>query len=154
MPTLTSPVTGAAQSGLTSPTYTIAADTPPSINGKQVYVSALGGTQSGVTVHSGSAPFTTAFFRPVNIKQVGKPSPSTGLIPSPAKNAFKVITRKGVLPLAGQPYSNMVVTTTIEMVAGSDLADQANVKACLSMHLGSLAQVSSQLGLDCLAGTI
>jgi len=38
---LSSPVTGAAQTGLTSPTYTVTADTPPDANAKQYAVTAL-----------------------------------------------------------------------------------------------------------------
>lgn len=56
--TLTSPITGAAQTGFTSPTYTLTSDLAPDNNGKQVAVTALGGTQVGVTTHSVAAPFT------------------------------------------------------------------------------------------------
>lgn len=48
---LTTPVTGAAQTGLTSPTYTHVVDTPPNAYTKQYAVTALGGTQTGVDVH-------------------------------------------------------------------------------------------------------
>lgn len=47
---LSSPVTGGAQTGFTSPTYTLTADTPPAgSGGKQYAATALGGTQAGVT---------------------------------------------------------------------------------------------------------
>jgi hypothetical protein len=59
----TSPVTGAAQSGLTAPTYTLTADVAPAQNAKQYAVTALGGTQTGVISHSVAAPFTLAMFR-------------------------------------------------------------------------------------------
>ena len=56
---LTSPITGAAVTGLTSPTYTVAVDTPPNTWSKQWAVTALGGTQTGVdTSSSASRPFT------------------------------------------------------------------------------------------------
>jgi hypothetical protein len=61
-------------------------------------------------------------------------------------NVYKVITRKGVLPLAGQPYAVMNITTTISVPAGSDTADAANVRAALSVHLGALAQQSAGIG--------
>ena len=154
MPTFTSPVTGAAQTGLTSPTYTIVTDTPPSYLAKQVYVSALGGTQTGVLPHSGSNPFTTTIWRPAQIKQIGKVNPTSGLLPTPPRNVFKYVTRKGVLPLAGQPYQTMVVTTTIEMVAGSDLAAPTDVRAALSMHFGCIAQQSAAIGDGAIQGVI
>lgn len=154
MPTLTSPITGAAQTGLTSPTYTHAIDTPPSNLAKQVYVSALGGTQNNVSTHSGSCPFTLTFFRPAQIRQIGRVNPTTGLLPTPPRNVFKFVTRKGVLPLANQPYQTMVVTTIVEMVAGSDLASPAEIRAGLSAHFGGIAQQSAAWGDDLVRGVI
>lgn len=152
--TVTSPITGAAQTGLTSPTYTLTADTPPNPNGKQNAVTALGGTQTGVTVHSVAAPFTVACFRPAIFKQLGKASPTTGIISNVPRNVYKVNTRKGVLPLAGQPYQTMLVTTTIEVPAGADLADAANVRAALSAHIGALSQQSAGIGDTAVSGII
>jgi hypothetical protein len=68
----TSPVTGAAQTGLTSPTYTLSTDVAPSINGKQHAITALGGTQTGVNSHSVAAPFTCTFVRPQPLNLWGK----------------------------------------------------------------------------------
>lgn len=150
--TLTSPVTGAAQTGFTSPTYTHVADTAPDVNGKQVAVTALGGTQAGVTAHSVASPFTTTFVRPKVFRSLGKPNPTTGLVKDVPRNVYKVITRKGVLPLAGQPYTNMLITTIIEVPAGSDTADPANLRAALSMHVGSLSQQSAGVGDTTVSG--
>ena len=72
----TSPVTGAAQTGLTTPTYTFVADVAPDANGKQVAVTALGGTQVGVTPHSVASPFTGTFVRPKSFKALGQPNPT------------------------------------------------------------------------------
>lgn len=151
---LTSPVTGGAQTGLTSPTYTHVADTAPDVNGKQVAVTALGGTQTGVTAHSVASPFTTTFVRPKTFKVLGKTNPVTGLLPSVPMNSYKVITRKGVTPLAGQPFATMRVTTIIDVPAGSDAADAANVRAALSMHLGSLSQQSAGIGDTSVSGVM
>jgi hypothetical protein len=151
---VTSPITGAAQTGLTSPTYTHVADTAPTPQGKQVAVTALGGTQTGVTVHSVAAPFTISAFRPATFKALGKPNPTTGLISNVPKNQYKVITRKGVLPLAGQPYQTMQVTTLIDVPAGSDLADPANIRAALSAHIGALSQQSAGIGDTTVSGVI
>jgi hypothetical protein len=151
---LTTPVTGAAQTGLTSPTYTVVADTPPDATAKQYAVTALGGTQTGVTASSVSSPFTTAMFRPKNYQYLGKPNPVTGLIARVPRNVYKVITRKGVTPLAGQPIAPMLITTVIEVPAGSDLADNANVRAALSMHFGSVAQATSGIGDTVVQGVL
>lgn len=55
---LTTPVTGQPQTGFTSPTFTIAADTPPAVNAKQYVITALGGTQTGASASLVSSPFT------------------------------------------------------------------------------------------------
>lgn len=151
---LTSPITGLAQTGLTSPTYTHVADVAPDISGKQVAVTALGGTQTGVTVHSMASPFTITMFRPKVFRFLGKPNPTTGVIKDVPRNTFKVITRKGVLPLAGQPFSNMQITTTMDLPAGSDTADAANIRAALSAHFGALSQQSAGAGDAVVSGII
>lgn len=143
---LTSPVTGAAQTGLTSPTYTVNADTAPAINAKQFAVTALGGTQTNVTVHSVSSPFTVAMFRPLAPKSLEPVNPVTGVLRRVPVNTYKVITRKGVIPLAGQAPKTMVITTTIEVPAGSDVADMNSVRAALSAHIGALSQQSTGVG--------
>lgn len=150
--TLTSPITGAAQTGFTSPTYTHTADIAPDSNGKQVAVTALGGTQTGVNYHSIAAPFTITFVRPKAFKSLGKANPVTGMIASVPRNVFKVITRKGVLPLADQPYATMVIHTTIEVPAGSDTADAANIRAALSAHIGAIYQQSAGVGDSSITG--
>lgn len=147
-----SPITGAAQTGFTSPTYTHVADTAPAANGKQVAVTALGGTQTGVIAHSVAAPFTITFIRPTTFKALGRANPVTGLIANVPRNTYGVTTRKGVLPLAGQPYQNMTIRTIIDVPAGSDLADSANVRAALSAHIGALSAQSAGIGDTAVSG--
>lgn len=150
----TSPITGSTQTGLTSPTYTISADQAPDANGKQFYVSALGGTQTGVTAHSVAAPFTISMFRPKVLKTLQPVNPVTGVLRNVPMNAYKVITRKGVLPLAGQAFKTGNVTTEINVPAGADLADTVSLRAMLSCHIGLLTQLSNELGNSVATGTI
>lgn len=148
----TSPVTGAAQSGLTTPTYTLVADVAPDSNGKQVAVSALGGTQTGVTVHSIASPFTVCFVRPKNFKTLGQPNPVTGRLPSVPSNSFSVVVRKGVTPLAGQPPKPMIVRVSVDCPAGADTYDPANVRAALSLAFGIITQQSAGYGDTVISG--
>lgn len=148
------PIAGSAQAGLTSPTYTIAADNAPDANGKQYYVSVLGGTQTGVLAHSVAAPFTISMFRPKVLKTLAPVNPVTGVLRSVPVNAYKVITRKGVLPLAGQSYKTAVIKTELDIPAGSDLADPLSLRAALSAHIGLLTQISSAIGDTVVTGTI
>jgi hypothetical protein len=152
--TVTSPITGAAQTGLTSPTYTHVADTAPDVNGKQVAVTALGGTQTGVTVHSVASPFTVTATRPKAFRVLGKPNPVTGLVRDVPMNQYTVLTRKGVLPLAAQPYATAMVKTIVSIPAGSDVADPANLRAMLSAHIGALSQQSAGIGDTSVSGIL
>lgn len=150
---LTSPITGQPQTGFTSPTYTHVADIAPDVTGKQYAITALGGTQAGVTIHSMASPFTLTFFRPKAFRFLGKPNPTTGLIKDVPRNTFKLIGRKGVLPLAGQPYQVAQVTLIMDVPAGSDLADAPNLRALLSAVFGAAVQQSAGIG-DTLASGI
>lgn len=150
----TSPVTGSAQTGLTTPTYTIAADSNPSQYGKQYYVSVLGGTQPGVLAHSVAAPFTLSCFRPAVLKTLAPVNPVTGVLRNVPLNTYKVITRKGVLPLAGQSYKTAMLKTDLDIPAGADLADALSLRAMISAHIGLLTQISDALGATVLTGTV
>lgn len=147
-------VTGTAQTGLTAPTYTVVADTPPANNAKQVVVTALGGTQTGVAVHSVSSPFTMAMFRPLNFKFLQPVNAVTGVLKAVPTNVYKLITRKGVLPLAGQALKPLIITTTVEVPAGSDLADPSSVRAAMSLHIGGLSAQSAGIGDVFVSGTL
>lgn len=151
---LSTPVTGAAQTGFTAPTYTITADQAPDVNGKQWAVTALGGTQTGVTPHSVAAPFTWTFWKPKTFKVLGKPNPTTGVLPSVPVNVYKAITRKGMLPLAGQPFAIATADFKFAIPSGSDTADAANVRALISMSSGAYSQVASGIGDTLVSGVV
>lgn len=131
-----SPVTGAAVTGLTTPTYTLTTDVAPNINGKQYAVSALGGTQTNVDVNTVSKPFSISFFRPAVLKTLPQANPVTGVIKNVPMNTYKLITRKGASPAANQNPIVARVTTTIEIPAGSDTYEPEELRAMLSAHFG------------------
>lgn len=150
----TSPITGGTQTGLTGPTYSFATDSAPSNNGKQVYVTALGGTQTGVLAHSVAAPFTLSMFRPAVLKTLQPVNPVTGVLRAVPMNTYKVITRKGVVPLSGQAYKPAVIATHLDIPAGSDVADPLSLRAAISLHIGALQQLSNEIGNTVLTGTV
>lgn len=131
-----SPVTGAAVTGLTTPTYTLTTDVAPNINGKQYAVTALGGTQTNVDTNTVSKPFSISFFRPAVLKTLPQANPVTGVIKNVPMNTYKLITRKGASPAANQNPIVARVTTTIEVPAGSDTYEPEELKAMLSAHFG------------------
>lgn len=153
--TLSSPVTGGAQTGFTSPTYTLATDTAPTSAGKQYAVSAIGGTQTGVdTSSSPSRPFTITNSRPTVLRALPAVNPVTGLLPNVPVNVYKILVRKGVTPLAGQAAAVALMTAQLSIPAGSDTADPANVRAAISLLIGALNQISASIGDTCVTGVI
>lgn len=147
-------ITGQAQTGLTSPTYTTTVDVAPTNNGKQWAVTALGGTQTSVDVHSVSKPFTISVFKPANTRTLGVANPVTGAVSSVPRNTYKIHTRKGVTVLAGQPNVVAIVTTSIEVPAGSDTVDPEDIRAMLSAHLGFLVENSAGIGDTAISGVM
>lgn len=131
------PVAGAAVTGLTNPTYTIAVDVAPSINGKQYAVTALGGTQTGVDINTVSKPFTLSFFRPAQLKVLPQANPVTGIVKNVPLNTYKLITRKGVSPALNQSTMVARITTIIEVPAGSDTYEPEDLRAMISAHFGT-----------------
>lgn len=150
----TSPVTGATSSVLTSPTFTHSADTAPVANAKQVAVTALGGTQTGVLAHSVSSPFTGTMFRPTVLKTLAPVNPVTGVLRSVPMNEYAVLTRKGVVPLAGQASVPFQIRTALSVPAGSDVADPLSLASAISFHIGLLTQLSEELRKTAITGTI
>lgn len=141
-----SPVTGAAQTGLTSPTYTLAADIAPAANGKQYAVTALGGTQTGVTIHSVSVPFTLTWWRQLILKTLPSANPITGVIKNIPMNTTKFVVRKGLIPAVNQNPVIGTVTCIVNVPAGAETYDSANMRALLSLAIGALSQNSAGIG--------
>jgi len=150
---LTTPITGAAQTGFTSPTYTHVADMAAGANMKQVAVSAVGGAGNTPTLHSASSPFTINLVRPLNFQVLG-PVGSNGRLSSVPLNVYKVHTRKGVVPLSGQPAVPAYMKTEYGIPAGSDLVSPIDLRAMISAHIGALNQLSAEIGNTAVTGTM
>lgn len=143
---LSSPVTGGAQTGFTSPTYTHVADSAPDTNGKQYSVTALGGTQVGVRTHAVSDPFSILFVRPKNPKVLPNPNPITGKYPSVPMNTHMIKVWKGVNYAANQSPVVATFKLTMDIPAGSDAYDSANIRAALSLLVGAVTAQSAGQG--------
>lgn len=141
-----SPVTGGAMSQFTSPTYTLTLDSKPANNGIQHVVSALGGTQTGVRVHSISDPFTVAMFKPANPSVLPSPNAVTGKYPAIPKNTYGQVVRKGVNYAANNAPAVMIGRWSVDVPAGADAYDAANVRAFVSLFTGINWAQSQGLG--------
>lgn len=131
-----SSVTGAPILGLTLPTYTLTEDVAPDVNGLQFAVTALGGTQTGVTAHSVSDPFTLSFFKPKNPRIQGNPD-SAGVYRNNPKNVYKCRVRKGV-NIGNEKKEIDLLSFDFNTPAGADSLDAVSLKAALSLAFGAL----------------
>lgn len=141
----TSPVTGALITGLTSPTYTLASDQPPFPNAKQYIVSALGGTQTGVSAHMADNPFTVTAIKPANYRSIGVPNPITGVISQVPKNVHRLMVRKGVLPAANQKVQVASIDVLQSIPAGAESSDPLGLAALYSVTIGMLTQARQDI---------
>lgn len=151
---LSGAITGGAQTGFTSPTYTVTADTPPDNTSKQWIVSSLGGTQTGVNAHTINNPFTLRVKRSALLKTLGQAllNGITGQYSRVPFNPWDILTRKGAaLSSAGQVAVN-TMRTTIQVAAGSETYSGAEVRALCSFHIGALNTNSAGLGDMCVTG--
>jgi len=148
------PVTGGAQTGLTSPTYTIASATAPVPNAKRYTVTALGGTQTGVGVHEISKPFDLTCYQPSQYKLLGSVNPVTGVVANIPNNTHAVVARRGVVPASGQAPRMCTVKIIMDTPAGAETYDAVNVRACLSLAIGAIWAQSSGFGDLAVTGTM
>lgn len=146
-----SPITGAAMTGFTSPTYSWTEDQAPDGNTRKFVVTAAGGTQTGVEVHSNASPFFVLVRRPGVVKNLPRISPVTGQPIAIPVNEYRVTFYKGAT-IAGTVNTEavMVADLRVRLPAGIDLAanDTEELKALLSFLGGFLYSNVSGL-YDC-----
>jgi hypothetical protein len=92
--------------------------------------------------------------RPQVLRSLQPVDPVTGVLRSVPRNTYKVIVRKGVTPLAGQAPAVLNATLTMDIPAGADIADAANVRAAMALLIGSLNQISASIGDSLVTGVI
>lgn len=140
-------ITGAAQTNLTSPTYTLASDLAPDSNSRQYVVTAVGGTQTGVRTSSAGDPFTVTIKKDRTYKSLPSRNPATGAYSGTIpKNKIEILARKGVYVDSDQTLSTAHLRLIAELPAGSEVSDPANIRAMCSFLLGLLAEESADYG--------
>jgi hypothetical protein len=153
--TVTSPVTGGAQTGFTTPAYILAADTAPNNNGKQYAVSGITGTQTGVDSSSTpTRPFTLLVSKPPVLRQLPSLNSVTGILGNVPRNVYKVYCRKGVTVLTNQVPQVASASVELSIPAGADLNDAPNIRAMISLLIGSLNQISAGIGDTTVTGVM
>lgn len=152
--TVAAALTGGAQTGFTSPVYNNVADKAPDVNATQVAVTSLGGTQAGVRTHSVSDPFTIMWAKPKVPKGLPSPNPVTGKYGDVPYNRTSLVIRKGVNFAANNQPLPMIVRVYMDVPAGADSYDAANVRAAISALVGVLSGTSAGLGDTVVTGVL
>jgi len=147
-------ITGGAQTGFTTPGYTATADKAPDVNANQSAILAITGTQTGVRVHSVSDPFTVYVGKPKNIRVLPSPNPVTGKYGPVPTNRYSVVVRKGTNFAANNAPAISYFRGYIDVVAGADAFDPANVRAMLSAAIGLLSSISAGTGDTATSGVL
>lgn len=155
---ITSPVTGSAQTGMTSPTFTFTEDRViGSQPARRFLVSARGGSgTNNVTtdVHAVSRPFSVTIARPANFKPAPVINAASGIaIRSTGKNEYKFTVAKGVTAATGLT-DVAFFDGNVRIPAGADINDVAGVKALLSAAIGVLSSIASGLGDTVIDGNL
>lgn len=119
---------------LTSPTYSFVPGIAKDPGNKAYTVSALGGTQTGVTIHSLAKPMEIIFKRFSNYLRAAKYNSLTQLFGIVPKNTISVIGRNGVNISATQ-VEVQSVRIDISIPAGAETFDAAKVEAGTLMVL-------------------
>ena len=142
-----SPITGAAvPAHLTSPTYTLTQTSFPDTNGRKYIVSAVGGTQTGVSVHSVDSPFYLTYswpkvFKTINAGILGLVGYSRNLPVN--KFTFKVV--KGGSINAGGGIGELNADANIYVPVGMSSFGPAEIAAAMSALAGALSQGAAEI---------
>lgn len=146
-------ITGADQTGFTTPTYTMVVDFPPDANSKQWAVSALGGTQTGVRAHVDGDPFTVVI-RKERYKALPSKNPVNGSYGNVPMNRTELLFRKGVYIDSSQTIRVANLRIIAELPAGCQASDAANVRGLTSFALGLMAEEASDFGDTLITGVV
>lgn len=145
-------ITGGAQTGFTSPVINLTADQAPDLNMKQYAATSFGGTVTGALSHTPANPFTLTAYRPKVLRTLSGANPITGVIAPVAANSYGLIVRKGLIPYSGAVARVGIGRVSLDIPAGADTTDPANVRIMISALVGALNQISAGLGDTCVTG--
>jgi hypothetical protein len=155
---LATPVVGGLQTGMTTPSWTVVADTANTAVEKQWQVTALAsGSAAGARFHSISDPATITFMRPSVLKTLsGLISGLTGLYGRVPSNMWTriLLVRKGVNIAANNVPRIMTIRVECDVPAGADSYDSPNVRMAASLAVGVLNQLSAGFGDTLVSGSI
>ena len=148
-----SSILGGAQTGLTTPAYTLASDLAPDAASRAYVVTALGGTQTNVRSSTAGDPFT-ALIRRGRYQSIPPKNPVTGAYGNVPLNRIEVLCQKGVYIDSSNTLRTARIRVIAELPAGCEAADPANVRALASFTIGLLSEESQDYGDTLITGIL
>jgi len=141
---VTGPTAAVTTGVLTSATYTFSADMANDTRSKVFVVSAAGGTQTGVTLHTVDAPKQFIVKRPAVFQQPSAFNTVSGRWGKVPKNVTRVIGRGSANVATGQTEI-IPMSLDIGVPAGAPSFDRANVEASVLMFIAALYDQKEEL---------
>lgn len=147
-----SPITGAPCTDyLTSPTYTVSATSGPVQNSRSAVVTALGGTQANVGVHSVDGPFQIIYTWPNPFKTVGQLVAGLfGKVSVPKNKA--VLTLKKNTSVSSEAADDTLIRIEVIVPVGSALFAPNEVAAAISCAAGVFYADADEIAKTMIAG--
>lgn len=134
---LVGPTAAITTNNVIAGTYTFAEDMANDNRTRVYVVSAIGGTQTGVNLHTVDAPKQVMFKRPAQFLQPSAFNTVSGRYGRVPKNVTRVIGRGSCNVAAGQ-VEIIQMSTDIGIPAGGVTFDRANVEASVAMYIAAL----------------
>lgn len=138
---------------LTAPTYSFVPGMSTDAYSKVYNVSLLGGTQTGVAIHSTSKNFYVVVKRWKNYLRASAYNLVTGLFGSVPKNKINTHTIKG-LNISASQVENGFLKTEFAVPAGAEAYDAPGVDAMFECHIQVLTKLRAELLDGSKTGTI
>lgn len=129
-------ISGVVLTGQTAPTVTWTQSQAPLPNQKQFLATAVGGTQPGAAIHSGSRPFLYNWQVPTAYK-AARYAPTTGLILNPGVNIHRELMRMSApCDASSSTWGYIEVETTYRIPVGVDVFGSNQLSVILSAKYG------------------
>lgn len=141
---LAGPTAAITAGNLTAATYTFVSEMASDFRSKAFVLSALGGTQTGVTPHTVDAPKMFIVKKPASNAVASAYNTTTGRYGKVPKNTTRVIGKGSANVAAGQ-VETIPITLDIAIPAMAMTYDRPNVEASVLMFIAALYDQKEEL---------
>jgi len=134
---LAGPTTATTTAALTAATYSFVSDMANDNRSKVFVMSAKGGTQTGVNIHTVDSPKYVVFKRPAQFQQASGYNTVSGKYSRVPKNVTRVVG-KGSCNVTASQIESIPMELSIGVPAGGPTFDRVNVEASILMFLSGI----------------